>query len=85
VRRDGSWDHIGIGVQGERSDSDLTPMAAVYRARVAEQLGWTEVASAKELMDTLESAGHGRERYAWVMMAVLLFGIGEMLMGLRFV
>ena len=84
VLRESSRERIWVGVQGERSDSDLTPMTAAYRARMAEQLGWTEVASAEELMEALESDGRGVERYGWVMVAVLLFGMAELLMGLRF-
>jgi hypothetical protein len=78
-------ERIWIGVQGERTDSDLTAMAPVYRAQLAEKLGWTEVGSAKDLMEALEASGHGVERYGWVLLAVLLFAISELLMGLRFV
>ncbi|MFZ4395322.1 MAG: BatA domain-containing protein [Kiritimatiellia bacterium] len=84
VLRDTSREKIWFGVQGERSDSSLTPMATAFQARLAETLGWTEVRSARELMDALESQGHGMERYAWVMLAVLLFALGELLMELRF-
>lgn len=85
VLREGSRERVWFGVQGKRTDSDLTPMTAAYSKRMAERLGWTEVASAKELIEELESAGRGTERYVWVMLAVLLFGLGEMLMGLRFI
>ena len=85
VLRENGQERIWIGVQGERSDSDLTAMASPYRAQLAEKLDWTEVGSAKELMDALDQAGHGTERYGWVLLAVLLFAIGELLMELRFV
>ena len=85
VLRENSQERIWFGVQGERTDSDLTAMAPAYRAQLAEKLAWTEVGSARELMDALEQAGHGVERYGWVLAAVLLFAFGELLMGLRFV
>jgi hypothetical protein len=85
VLRENSPERIWIGVQGERSDSSLTAMAPAYRAQLAEKLAWTEAGSAQELMDALEADGHGTERYGWVLLAVLLFAMGELLMGLRFV
>lgn len=85
VLRETSRERVWIGVQGERSDSDLTSIPADYRTRLTERFHLTEVASAKELSEALASSGQGVERYAWVLMAVLLFGMGEMLMGLRFV
>jgi hypothetical protein len=60
-------------------------MAPAYRAQLAAKLAWTEVGSARELMDALEQDDHGVERYGWVLAAVLLFAFGELLMGLRFV
>ncbi|MBM4143731.1 MAG: VWA domain-containing protein [Lentisphaerae bacterium] len=85
VLRENSRERVWIGVQGERSDSSLTPMPDAYRARMAERFGWTEVGSAGELMEALEADGRGAERYGWVMAAALLFALGELLMGLRFV
>jgi hypothetical protein len=85
VLRENSRDRIPVGIQGERSDSSLTAMPAAYHALLAEKLAWTEVGSAKALMDALDVNAHGLERYGWVLAAVLLFAIGEMLMGLRFI
>ncbi len=85
VLRENSRERIWVGVQGERTDSSLTAMTPVYRAQLLEKLAWTEVGSARELMDALDAEGHGMERYGWVLMAVLLFAMGELLMGLRFI
>lgn len=85
VLRENARERIWIGIQGERTDSDLTPMSDTVHARLAEQCRWTEVSSAKQLMETLASAGHGAELYGWVILALLLFGIGEVMMGLRFI
>jgi hypothetical protein len=85
VLRENSKERVYFGIQGARSDSCLTPMPATYHTRLTETLGWTEVGSAKELMDALESQGHGQEFYGWVLLAVLLFALGELLMELRFV
>ncbi|MBM4163335.1 MAG: VWA domain-containing protein [Lentisphaerae bacterium] len=85
VLRENSSERIWIGVQGERTDSSLTAMAPAYREQLAETLAWTEAGSARELMDALEADGSGAERYGWVLLAVLLFAMGELLMGLRFV
>jgi hypothetical protein len=85
VLRENSRERIWVGVQGERSDSSLTAMTAVYRAQLFERLAWTEVGSARELMDVLDEDSHGAERYGWVLMGVILFAIGELLMGLRFI
>lgn len=84
VLRDNSREKIWYGVQGERLDSSLTPMATAFHTRLSETMGWTEVGSSRELTDALESQGHGMERYAWVILAVLLFAFGELLMELRF-
>jgi hypothetical protein len=76
---------VYFGIQGDRPDSCLTPMPDATRARLTELLGWTEVASARDLMAALEAQGQGMEFYAWVLLAVLLFALGELLMELRFV
>ena len=85
VLGDNAHERIWLGVQGERSDSDLSSITSAYREQLKERFGWSEVGNAKELMDALESDGRGTERYAWVMFAMLLFAMGEILMGLRFV
>lgn len=85
VLGDSGHERIWVGVQGDRSDSDLTAVSDTYHTQLKERFGWTEAAQAKDLMDALESDGRGTERYAWVMAAVLLFAMGEILMGLRFV
>jgi hypothetical protein len=85
VLRESGSETIPIGIHGEWMDSDLTAMTSVYRARLAEQSKWVEVTSTQELMEKLESEGNGSERYAWVLMAVLLLAAGELLMGLRFI
>jgi len=72
-------------VQGERTDSNLSPMAPELKAGLAERLNWTEFSLSEALIAELDEGSRGDEHYAWVMMAVLLFGIGEMAMGLRFV
>jgi hypothetical protein len=76
---------VYFGIQGDRPDSCLTPMADTTRARLTELLGWTEVASARDLMAALEAQGQGMEFYGWVLLAVLLFALGELLMEQRFV
>jgi len=78
-------ERVWLGVQGDRDDSDLSSVTTAYREQLKDQFGWTEVGNAKELMDALESDGRGTERYAWVMFAMLVFAMGEILMGLRFV
>lgn len=85
VLGDNAHERVWVGVQGDRFDSDLTAVSDAYRAQLKEQFGWSEVSQAKELMDALEADNQGTERYAWVMIAVLLFAMGEILMGLRFV
>lgn len=85
VLRDGGSERVGFGIQGERTDSNLTPMAPEVRKRLAGTFHWTVVESARELMDALDAQGQGIERYAWFVVAAMLFAMGELLMGLRFV
>jgi len=85
VLRDNSRERVWVGIQGERSDSALTQMTQSFQKRLAEKFRWTVAESAKELMDALDAQGHGTERYAWFIAAGILFAMGELLMGLRFV
>jgi hypothetical protein len=85
VLRDDAREKIWFGVQGDRVDSDLSPMAPELKAGLAERLRWTEVASSEALRAALDEGSRGDEHYAWVILGVLLFAMGEMLMGLRFV
>ncbi|MDP6811382.1 MAG: BatA domain-containing protein [Pseudomonadales bacterium] len=85
VLRDSGRERVWVGIQGERRDSDLTPMTDDDHKALQERFQWTEVASAEELMGVLDEEGRGSERYGWVMLAVLAFAMGEILMGLRFV
>ncbi len=85
VLREDRQERIWFGIQGERMDSDLTPLDPEMHKRLAEEFSWTEVSSGDALLEALAEDGRGQERYGWVLMAVLAFGIAELLMGLRFI
>jgi hypothetical protein len=76
---------VWVGVQGERSDSDLRPLSPAARQRIAEHLGLTEAGSWEELQALLEAGYRGAEWHHWAAMAVLLALVGEMLLQRRFV
>ena len=54
VLRDDALEKIWFGVQGDRVDSDLSPMAPELEAGLAERLNWTEVSSSEALRAVLD-------------------------------
>lgn len=76
---------VWFGIQGERSDSDLTPLAPEARRRAVEHLGLTEAASWEELKAKLEAGSRGAEWHHWVALILLAALAGEMMMQRRFV
>jgi len=85
VLRENRQERIWYGVQGARTDSDLTPVSPALRAQLAARFGWSVAGDSAALAALLQADGRGMERYAWVLLAVLFLGFAELLMGLRFV
>jgi len=76
---------IWFGAQGERVDSDLTPMDGEMRAAVQRQLGLRTVTDWSELQQALADKYGGREYGHWAMLVVLLAMLGELFAERRFV
>jgi len=83
--RPGGRDRVKFGVQGDRSDSDLSPMSDALRSTIEEAPRVAEVNNAKELDRILEQKSRGSEWYHWAVGMLLVLLIAEMLMELRFV
>ncbi len=84
VRPEGNR-RLWAGVQGERLDSDIKPLAPNEIEQLARRLGATRVASRAELEQALKDSHHGRERQPWVLAATVLLLVAELLMELRFI
>lgn len=74
-----------FGVQGDRSDSDLTPLADKQRELIRESTGVMEAKTWDELVELMRSDGFGMEWQHWVYVAMLCFLAGELLIERRFV
>ena len=85
VLRGDGYDRVWYGVQGDRPDSDLTPLEGDRKERILERLSMAEASNWDELNELLQATRCGAERYHWVIIATLAFLIGEMLMQRRFV
>jgi len=83
IREDGARP-IWCGVQGERVDSDLTPLAPERRAAIKDRLGATEAADWAQLDQLLASARAGTEWHPWAIAFALVVLVGEMLFQRRF-
>ena len=83
LRESGSQRHH-VGIQGARVDSDLSALEDGERAALVERLSLTVVGGWDELAEELRAGRHGAERYAWVLMAMLAFLLGELVVSRRF-
>lgn len=77
-------ERIHIGVQGERVDSDLRALGDVDRQQIADRLGIQRVSGWDQLSELLRTSRQGAERYAWVLIAMLAFMVGELVVARRF-
>ena len=80
VMRDDQPTRVWIGVQGERVDSDLTPLTPAAKA----QLGLVEVADWPQLDEALKASRRGGDWHHWAVAALLAVLFGELLMQQRF-
>jgi hypothetical protein len=85
VVRGDDHERVWIGVQGERIDSDLSPLAPAAVGRLEERLGIVPASSWEELDARLAATRRGREWYHWAVIALLCLLTGEMWMQRRFV
>jgi hypothetical protein len=76
---------VWFGIQGERSDSDLTPLDPAARRLAVEHLGLTEASGWEELKARLEAGYRGAEWHHWAALILLAALAGEMAMQRRFV
>jgi hypothetical protein len=76
---------IWYGIQGRRTDSDLTPLAPAREAALRDNLGLVSASSWNELEMILQRGRHGREWQPWLLAVLLLVLAGAMLMEWRFV
>lgn len=81
----GEPERVWLGVQGPRSDSDLTPLDPARERAVREALALDTADSWAELETILQRGRQGREWQGLLLLAALLFLAGEMLMEWRFV
>jgi hypothetical protein len=75
---------IHYGVQGERMDSDLNPVSSEIADVLLDEYPLTRVGNWEALNSEIESSRRGQEFYHWIVIAMLLFLLGEMLMEQRF-
>ncbi len=85
AREGGAAKRVYYGVQGERMDSDLTPMGREARRRLTEDLRAVEVADWDSFDEALQRARASREWHHWVILLALGMLVGEKLLERRFV
>jgi hypothetical protein len=71
---------VWVGVQGERTDSDLTPLSPAAKA----QLGLVEVADWPQLEEALKAHRRGGDWHHWAMAGLLAALLGELWVQRRF-
>ena len=76
---------VWVGVQGERMDSDLTPLDLARKKAIVSRLKITEVADWPQLRETIRAGSLGAEWHAWLSLALLALLLGEMVIQRRFV
>lgn len=76
----GAARRIWFGVQGPRSDSDLTPLEPAARQALAARLGMREVADWPALDEALRVGRSGSEWHVWVVLGLLAALFGEMVL-----
>jgi hypothetical protein len=74
-----------FGIQGERMDSDLTPVSQNVVKELEENWDLVVATDWDGLSAILSTSRHGREWYAWAIVLVLAVMAGEMAMQRRFV
>ena len=85
VAREGGAARTWYGVQGERADSDLTPLGPEAKRKIATRLDVAEAADWDELDEILQARRRGREWHHYVVVLLLALLFGEMLFQRRFV
>ncbi|MCG3147024.1 MAG: hypothetical protein PCFJNLEI_00460 [Verrucomicrobiae bacterium] len=80
VVRDDQPTRVWVGVQGERVDSDLSPLTPAAK----DQLGLIEVADWPQLDEALQASRRGGDWHHWAMIGLIGLLIGELLMQRRF-
>lgn len=81
---DGAGPRVWFGVQGPRSDSDLSPMPPAYLDAVTHQLNLSIATDWPSLEQELQKKRNGQEWQSWVILAVLVLLLGEMIFQRRF-
>lgn len=82
---EGGTERIHVGIQGPRVDSDLRGLDDFERERLLDRLSLQQVTGWDELAKILAASDRGAERYAWVLIAMLLFLTAELFVARRFV
>ncbi|MFW6107302.1 MAG: vWA domain-containing protein [bacterium] len=85
VTRDGGSSRVWFGVQGERVDSDLRPLAPEAKEKVFEKLGIVEAGDWAELDEILAARRRGAEWHHGLILALLALLAAEMVIQRRFV
>jgi len=83
--RDNDRTRVWFGVQGPRSDSDLTPIDGSRKESTVESTGVMEAGTWDEFAELLTAEGFGAEWQHWVYVAMICLLIGELIMERRFV
>jgi hypothetical protein len=83
--KDEGVSRVWVGLQGERPDSDLRPLTAEAKARLTGTYRLTEVVDWPQLDEKLKSLRAGGEFHHWVILALLLCLLGEMIVERRFI
>jgi hypothetical protein len=79
------FERVWFGIQGERMDSDLQPLAPALREKVLSRLEMVEASNWEELQAKLEAGYRGEEWQHWAVLAVIALLLGEMVIQRRFV
>lgn len=80
LRTDTGQRRVWFGAQGERVDSDLTPLRAERRNAIEQTVGLRRVASAAEL-ERIDGRGPERDHIALVALLVALLCLAELALG----
>ncbi len=85
VLRGSEPQRVHYGIQGERRDSNLTPLPDAARQPITSELGMEQVKNWDSLQQLLAGSRHGAECYLWVVLLVLAVLFGEMILERQFI
>ena len=82
---EGESRRVWFGIQGERVDSDLSPIDAEVRRAFVRSLGLAEAANWPQLKQRIEESSREQPWHHWAAAAAVLCLLAEMLLQRKFI